>query len=289
MNSHDEQDASREYDADVRVLLQRLWRAIIEYIVEDISLIDYLDRAVQEYTDLLNYSNCEYFHPLNLYFDMWEIAQKTRVGGPLKVKLEELFDLRGEPTERQSWMELTENIEPLLHSLESHFDEQDLMYELGGNILSEFTHSPGQWDVQKLERQLSDIFEGLPDLVFELRHYIRVFAKAMKGNVNRHGNQSYINEVTEEDNISSNVGLGGNEKEQQGNPTEVGVSKYSENPQLQHSPSRDGKQSNDVANDTRGLSMEAATSVVTYKKRKSRGPYVMTTRYKLRDRRQNSK
>lgn len=289
MNPHEEQDVSHEYDADVRVLLRRLWRAIIEYVVEDILLIDYLDRAVQEYSALLDYSNCEYFHPLNLYFDMWEIAQRMRVGGPLKIKLEELFDLRGEPTERQSWMELTENYEPLLHSLESHFDEQDLMYELGGNILSEFPDSPGQWDVQKLERQLSDIFEGLPDLVFELQHYIRVFAKAMKGNVNRHGNQSYKNELTEEDNISSNVELGDNEKDQQDNPTEVGVSKYSEDPQLQHSPSRDGKQSNDVANDTCGLSMEAATPVVTYKKRKRLEPYVMTTRYKLRDRRQNSK
>ena len=191
-------------------------------------------------------------------------------------------------------MELTENYELLPQSLQSHFDEQDLMYKLGGNILSEFTDSPGEWDVQKLERELSYIFEGLPYLVFELQHYIGVFAKAMKGDVNRHGNQSCENELYEEDNISSNVGLGDNEKEEQDNPaevpTEVGVSKCSVNPQLQHSPNRDGKQSDeDVVNITRGLSMEAATSVVTYKKRKRIEPYVKTTRYKLRDRRQNNK
>ena len=48
MDSHKEQDISHEYDpdADVRVLLRRLWRAIQEYVVEDISLIDYLDRAL---------------------------------------------------------------------------------------------------------------------------------------------------------------------------------------------------------------------------------------------------
>ena len=195
-----------------------------------------------------------------------------RVGGPLK-KLEELFDLRGEPTERRSWMKLTKNYELLLQSLQSHFDELDLMCELGDNILSEFTDSPDEWDVQELERELSDIFEDLPDLVFELQHYIGVFAKAMKGDVHRHGNQSYYeNELSEEDNISSNVGVGDNEKEQDNPaemPTEVGVSKCSVNLHLQHSPNRDGKQSDeDVANITHGLSMEAATSVVTYKRRK---------------------
>ena len=95
LDSHEEQDMPHEYDADadVRVLLRRLWRAIQEYVVEDISLIDYLDRALQKYRSLLDYSNCEYLHPLNLYFDMWEIAHAMRVGGPLKIKLEELFDL----------------------------------------------------------------------------------------------------------------------------------------------------------------------------------------------------
>ena len=116
----------------------------------------------------------------------------------------------------------------------------------------------------------------------------------MKADVNRHGNQSCENELSEEDNISSNVGVGDNEKEQEDNPagvpTEVGVSKCSVNLQLRHSPNRDGKQSDeDMTNTTRGLSMEAVTSVVTYKRRKRIEPYVKTTRYKLRDRRQNSK
>ena len=116
----------------------------------------------------------------------------------------------------------------------------------------------------------------------------------MKGDVDRHGNQSCENELYEEDNISSNVGMRDNEKQQEDNPVEVpievGVSKCSVNPQLQHSPKRDGKQSDDdVANITRGLSMEAPTSVVAYKRRKRIEPYVKTTRYKMRDRRQNSK